>query len=366
MRIHIYTLVAFVSLVITPVSPVLAMAQQEASRESLVRVGVFEAPPFSVKNNKGDWEGLGIELWQRVADELGLLSEVQGYEELLKLRRALTAGEIDVILTIPATQEYETLMDLTQPYYRSGWGIAVNADAFGGHWMRFLSGTSLTSIAFIFIGLAGLWIIAGTAIYLLERRRNPKMFGGSWLNGAGQGVWWAAVTMTTVGYGDKAPLTPGGRVVAVIWMFASIVLISSLTASISASLTTEKLQGKVRGPQDLPHVRVGSIRDSRPLQWLAENGATASPYEVIGAGLDAIVRNEIDAFVFDIAVLKYVVNSDFAGRIAVLPRTVEPYYVGMGVANNNKLREAIDRSLLGVIAGEEWRRLLAQYGLQEQ
>ena len=192
------------------------------------------------------------------------------------------------------------------------------------------------------------------------------MFGGSWLNGAGQGVWWAAVTMTTVGYGDKAPLTPGGRVVAVIWMFASIVLISSLTASISASLTTEKLQGKVRGPQDLPYVRVGSIGDSQPLQWLTEIGAAPSPYESIETGLDAIVKNEIDAFVFDIAVLKHVATSDFAGRIAVLPRTVEPYYIGMGVANGSRLREAIDRSLLGVIAGEEWRRLLARYGLQER
>ena len=58
--------------------------------------------------------------------------------------------------------------------------------------------------------------------------------------------------------------------VAVIWMFASIILISSFTASISADLTTKKLTGKVRGPQDLPYVRIGSLKDSRPLNWLAD------------------------------------------------------------------------------------------------
>lgn len=49
------------------------------------------------------------------------------------------------------------------------------------------------------------------------------MYGGRPIKGLGQAVWWAAVTMTTVGYGDKAPKTLGGRVVAVAWMLASIV-----------------------------------------------------------------------------------------------------------------------------------------------
>ena len=343
-----------------------AMAQTEESDKRVIRLGLFEVPPFSTRNDQGVWEGVGIELWRLVTDELGMVTNVQGYADLGQLRHALTAGEVDVILTIPATQEYETLMDLTQPYYRSGYGIAVNANALGGSWLRFLTGANFSSIVMICAGLAGLWLIAGTVIYLLERRKNPRMFGGSLLRGVGQGVWWAAVTMTTVGYGDKAPLTPSGRTVAVFWMFASIILISSLTASISATLTTERLQGKVRGPQDLPHVRVGSIRGSRPLNWLAEIGATASPYDAVDTGLEAIVRNEIDAFVFDIAVLKDAANREFAGRIAVLPQTVEYYYIGMGVANGSELRETIDRSLLGVIAGDEWHRLLARYGLKEQ
>lgn len=54
------------------------------------------------------------------------------------------------------------------------------------------------------------------------------------------------VTMTTVGYGVKAPRTPGGRIVALIWMFANIFLVTVSTAAITSSLTVGELSGKVR------------------------------------------------------------------------------------------------------------------------
>ena len=48
------------------------------------------------------------------------------------------------------------------------------------------------------------------------------------------GIWWAVVTVTTVGYGDIAPATTGGRLVAVVLMLCGLGLLSTLAASISA------------------------------------------------------------------------------------------------------------------------------------
>ena len=48
------------------------------------------------------------------------------------------------------------------------------------------------------------------------------------------GIWWAVVTVTTVGYGDIAPATAGGRLVAVVLMLSGLGLLSTLSASISA------------------------------------------------------------------------------------------------------------------------------------
>ena len=52
--------------------------------------------------------------------------------------------------------------------------------------------------------------------------------------GFADGLWWAVVTTTTVGYGDITPETAGGRLVAVMLMLAGTALIATIAASISA------------------------------------------------------------------------------------------------------------------------------------
>lgn len=50
----------------------------------------------------------------------------------------------------------------------------------------------------------------------------------------GDALWWAIVTATTVGYGDRYPVTPEGRGVAVVLMLLGISLLSVVTANIAA------------------------------------------------------------------------------------------------------------------------------------
>jgi voltage-gated potassium channel len=52
----------------------------------------------------------------------------------------------------------------------------------------------------------------------------------------GDAVWWAIVTITTVGYGDKYPITAAGRVVGVFVMFAGVGIIGSLAGILSSVL----------------------------------------------------------------------------------------------------------------------------------
>jgi voltage-gated potassium channel len=55
----------------------------------------------------------------------------------------------------------------------------------------------------------------------------------------GDALWWAVVTVTTVGYGDVSPQTAEGRLIAVVLMFVGIGVISAFTATI-ASFFVEK------------------------------------------------------------------------------------------------------------------------------
>ncbi|MGH7703635.1 MAG: potassium channel family protein [Gemmatimonadales bacterium] len=63
--------------------------------------------------------------------------------------------------------------------------------------------------------------------------------GGS-IDSFGDALWWATTTVTTVGYGDMFPVTPGGRGIAVFLMITGIALFGVLTANVAAFFIEEQ------------------------------------------------------------------------------------------------------------------------------
>ena len=194
-------------------------------------------------------------------------------------------GEIDVIPSLAVEERFESTMDFSQSYLKSGLAIAIPAEGVEYRWVSNFR-------RYIFTAYFESNRIAGCDVadsrnnrVVFERGRNSEMFGEGTVAGIGHGIWWAMVTMTTVGYGDKAPKTIGGRIVALIWMIFSIVFIASFTANITASLTISELRGKVRGFNDLYHARVGSISRSEGFDFLTQQGITVVPIESIQEGL---------------------------------------------------------------------------------
>lgn len=353
--------VGVVILLVVTLLPVSAYSQGGSDVPDKLLVGTIFAPPLSMKAADGQWEGFGIELWRRVAQKLGVEYELREYQSFGEIVAAVEKRELDLTIALAVTKQREILMDFSQPYLRSGWAIVVEAESTGFSWFR--TAKHLVTLDFLkVIGLLILlWLTAGAFVWLFERSLNREMFGGGTAKGIGQGFWWAAVTMTTVGYGDKAPKTFGGRIVALVWMLASIILISSFTATITTSLTVGELSGKVRGPRDLPNVRVGSLAESAALDFLSERGIAALPFVHARDGLQAIVDNKIDAFVFAELVLKYLAKNEFPARVQVLPGTFDHYYVSMGMPQGSPLREPLNRALLEITSGDDWLRLLESY-----
>ena len=74
-----------------------------------------------------------------------------------------------------------------------------------------------------------LLVVAAAAMYDAERDAP-----GSTIRTFGDALWWAATTVTTVGYGDKVPVTDEGRIVAVALMVVGISVLGVVTASVAA------------------------------------------------------------------------------------------------------------------------------------
>jgi ABC-type amino acid transport substrate-binding protein len=169
------------------------------------------------------------------------------------------------------------------------------------------------------------------------------------------------VTMTTVGYGDKAPKTAGGRIVALVWMIFSIVFIASFTANITTALTMKELSGKVRGFNDLYNARVGAVSGSEGFDFLTKQGITVIPFEGMQEGVAAVAGRTIDAFVLNEQVLKYLAKREFPGRVQVLPETYDEYFVSMALPQNSPLRKPINKALLQLMKSRNWTELRNRY-----
>jgi polar amino acid transport system substrate-binding protein len=324
-------------------------------------VGTKPAPPFAMQTDNGTWTGLGLDLWRDMAKELGRSFTVKPYKTTQDLIDAAAKGEIDAgVAAVTITADREQKIDFSHPYYRSGLAIAISKERGSSILDIFRALTSGPFLATLGT-LIALLVATGALIWVVERRKNPGHFDSEPASGIGNGFWWAAVTMTTVGYGDKVPITPLGRVIGVVWMFAALILTAVFTAQLASSFTVDRISGPVASVNDLSRARVGVVAKSPSDDYLGHEFIQRTTYPDVSAGLAALARGDIDAFVHDAPILRYDILRDYRGRLGILPDVVEAQSYGIVLPPGSKEREAVNQALLHVLSSPEWTALTAKY-----
>jgi voltage-gated potassium channel len=84
--------------------------------------------------------------------------------------------------------------------------------------------------------MLALLLIIFSSVSILQFEDAPT----SNIKTAEDAIWWSYVTITTVGYGDKFPVTTEGRIIGVILMTAGVGLFGTLTGFISSWFLTDK------------------------------------------------------------------------------------------------------------------------------
>lgn len=328
--------------------------------EPVLRVGISEVPPFVIKEPDGSWRGISIDLWGTVASAAGYRFELQPmpFERLLP---SLEEGQLDVVVgALTMTAEREERLDFTHPFYRTGLAIGVQRDGDKSGWMA-LRGLLSWQFLSLIAGLAVLLLLVGALLWLFERRNNQEQFGGAPVQGLGSSFWWAAVTMTTVGYGDKAPVTLGGRLVGLVWMFAGLIMVSTFTAAVASMLTVGNLQGGIQGPEDLRRAHVASVDNTSGALYLESQRIRHSNYPNLMTAMQAVQQGEAEAVVYDLPIMQYRNGELNQGGLRLLPGTFENQSYAFALASGSPYREPINLELLRALGEDEWRQVQRLY-----
>src|SRR6202042_1876196 len=154
---------------------------------------------------------------------------------------------------------------------------------------RFLAILSHRGLFRVLLAAAGLVFLGAWLDLLFEDHAV-----GSNIHSYHDALWWAVVTVTTVGYGDRFPISEGGRAVAVVLMLVGIGLIGVLTATVASFFVQEHTDANKKEYQQ-GHADLGqrlSVISERLADIEHRLGAPPADIAAVDAAADAAAAAE--------------------------------------------------------------------------
>jgi len=108
--------------------------------------------------------------------------------------------------------------------------------------------SSLAGRALVYAGGVATLAAGLSSLAILDAERGAD---GAKITTFGDAIWWAATTVTTVGFGDRFPVTGQGRCIAVVLMLVGIGLVGTVTASVASWLVERAVENRAeRTPEE--------------------------------------------------------------------------------------------------------------------
>lgn len=344
----------------------LGIQAQEVSGPDTLVVGYTSAPPFIVLE-EDRMHGVNVWLWDKVASELELpyRMELMDFNQMLD---GLATGAVDVgINPLTITSDRSKAMEFTHSFFASNSTIVVGERGTLAKFLDFMKAFFNVDFLKGLFALVVIIFLFGMAGWYFERKDNPETFRKGY-KGLWDGIWWSAVTLTTVGYGDKAPKSRNGKIIALLLMFGGLLFISGLTASIASNLTVNELSSNPTSFNAFKELQVGTVQNSGAEQFLKEHFfKDVRGYNGIVPGLQDLNKGKIDAFIYDEPILMHRLSEDESfEKLHLLPIQFDVQFYAFGVAKNHtELEQILSQKILEIIERREWEILLNEYALNE-
>jgi polar amino acid transport system substrate-binding protein len=336
------------------------LCAQSADRS--VRVAAYICPPF-VMNDAGQYSGISIYLWDKIAEKKGFEYSIEEYG-LNEMLEAVVQGKADIAVScLSMTQKREEIIDFSHPFFETHLAIAVKQQGFL-HTLKniFYNKKLLIVVGIIFVVAA----LIGGILYLLEHNINDKLYSMKNKGGRLMEAFIAGLLFVTSGpiryYEFK---TLSGRILTAFLAVGSTIMIASITGLLASAFTLDQIRSEIKGPQDLARLRVGAMEASTSFEYLQEQGINSRTFSDRKKLLAALDNGRLDAVVGDDVVLKYKIKEAQAeGRyetLSVLPFVFEKQNYAFALPDESPHLEELNQAMLSVRDTPEWKVEIVKY-----
>ncbi len=325
-----------------------------------LRVGVSELSPLVMKRD-GAIVGFEVDLWEAIADRLGVVSAYE-WHAFPALLQKTSKGQIDVgFAGISKTEARERMMDFTHASFRGGLSILVRTRG-GGRLVPALRSLftrrkealrSALFMIFVFIFCVShlLWFI----------ERGAGAFDAVYARGIQDAAWYTIVTMSTVGYGDFVPKTLLGRGIGTLTILIGYAVFALFIAELNTVLLMERTHGLVHAPEDLRRRKVATVRKTVSETLLQKYQATVISVPSFEEAVLRLRRGEVEAVVFDAPVVQHYVREQGSSDVHIVGPRFEEHDYAFVVPEGSPWHEKINRTLLQLMEDGTYDRLYRRW-----
>jgi len=338
------------------------LAVDAARSQSKLKVGISPFSPFVMLDGQ-EPSGVSIDLWNQIALVLDFeydFVECTGVADKLK---RLRDGQIDVAIGgITITERREEQFDFTHPMFHTGLDILVLKSEESSI-VSFLSAIFTRNKLMVMAGVLLLIAAAGHIIWLVERssKKTTTMFSHNYFPGVSEGMYWALVTASTVGYGDKVPKRWVGRILAGVLILLFLPVFGYFIAQLSADMTVRNLKHNIAGPEDLVGRMVAVVKGTTSHEYMQRERSNLYTFESVQEAYQALRLEAVEAVVYDAPNLHYYANGEGKGKVEVVGKLFAPQDYAIVVPQGSKLRERINRVFLALLESGDIQQIRSKW-----
>jgi polar amino acid transport system substrate-binding protein len=319
------------------------LAQPKAEK---LQVATRLVRPF-VYEQQGQLTGFSVELWREVARQMNVQSQFVIKPTVKELLDAVKSQNVALgIAAISITADRELEVDFSQPMFDAGLQILTPVQGGRGALVDAIIANLLSTTVLLYvIAVALILLLMAHLVWFFERRNSTGMLTHrTYFPGIFEACWWAASTLAT--QADQMPRAAMARIIAVVWMFMSVVFIAYFTAAVTSSLTLQQLRGDINGPEDLPGKRVASIKGSTSVEYLRQRSVDPVEFSKIEEAYQALQDGQVDAVVYDAPVLLFYAAHEGKGKVQTVGSIFRKENYGIVFPDKSPLRKQVNEALL--------------------